>query len=96
MPRIGRIRHDQSLPRRRNHRGGSASHIDPSIEPSDARGDAGQETQLRHICGLQAGERNHEQAIAVRDCADRNGRCWDFGAVGRRRGSWRRSDRMLL
>src|SRR6476660_2345594 len=49
MPRSGRIRHDQSLPRRRNHRGGAASHIDPSIEPSDARGDAGQETKLRHI-----------------------------------------------
>ena len=41
-------------------------------------------------------EKIHVQAIAVRDCADRNGRRWEFGAVGRCRGSWRRSRRMLL
>ena len=41
-------------------------------------------------------ERIHVQVIAVRDCADRNGRRWDFGAVSWCRGSWRRSRRMLL
>jgi hypothetical protein len=41
-------------------------------------------------------ERNHVQVIAMRDCADRNGRRWDCGAVGRCRGSWRRSRCMLL
>ena len=50
-------------------------------------------------CGVQAwgaGEKYHVQVIAVRDCADRNGRRWDFGAVSWCRGSWRRSRRMLL
>jgi hypothetical protein len=44
----------------------------------------------------EAGEKYHVQVIAVRDCADRNGRGWDFGAVSWCRGSWRRSRRMLL
>jgi hypothetical protein len=44
----------------------------------------------------EAGENYHVQVIAVRDCADRNGRRWDFGSVSRCRGSWRRSRRMLL
>jgi hypothetical protein len=52
-----------------------------------------------HVIGVISGRRElhgHGQAIAVRDCADRNGRRWDFGAVGRCRGSWRRSRGMLL
>jgi hypothetical protein len=44
----------------------------------------------------EAGEKYHVQVIAVRDCADRHGRRWDFGAVSWCRGSWRRSRRMLL
>jgi len=38
----------------------------------------------------------HEQVVALRDCADRNGRRWHFGSVGRCRGSWEYSHGVLL
>ena len=53
-------------------------------------------TPKRHAAAPLGQDEVYGQAAAVRDCADRNGGCWDFGAIGRRRGSWRRSRRMLL
>jgi hypothetical protein len=50
----------------------------------------------RDLMVFRQGKRYMCKLFAVRDCADRNGRRWDFGAVGRCRGSWRRSRRLLL
>jgi hypothetical protein len=96
MPRSGRTRHDQPS----------------TTPPQSLRGQLAMSESLpvREVMLVQEPtccsanvvergfqqERTHVQVIAVRDCADRNGRRWDFGAVGRCRGSWRRSRRMLL
>jgi len=82
MPRTGRARHD-------NPSCHTAAIIEGISEPWQAQ------ESLMWLSVVFRHERIHAQVIAVRDCADRNGRRWDFGAVSRCRGSWRRSRRML-
>jgi hypothetical protein len=108
MPRSGRTRHDQPSTTPPQSLRGISQSCQRAFPVREVNGCAArwraplmlvQEPTSCSANVVERGfqqERIHVQVFAVRDCADRNGRRWEFGAVGRRRGRWWRSRCMLL